>query len=299
MLLPRCSPRATLPRMDADPPRLYAPPPGFTRLRLTVAWDGRDYAGWQEQRNAVSVQETLQAALHALGGEGALRPVSAGRTDAGVHAEAMPLHWDVPAGFRVPLVQLPRALNARLPTSVSVLSAGVAPPGFHARFSCTERRYVYRLWVAPQRHPLWAGRALHVPGPLDAGAMNRAAQSLIGLHDFAAFATREDRQTVRDLLRLEVQTREVQPQGELWEIHVAGESFLRHMVRGLVGTLLLVGQGKLGAAEVEGILASRERARAGANVPPGGLYFAGAEYGVRRVEGRSGNGGEPGTHRGR
>lgn len=292
-----CSP-ALAPRYPAAHGRRPAPPvcaaPGFTRLRLTVAWDGRDYAGWQEQRNAVSVQETLQTALHALGGEGALRPVSAGRTDAGVHAEAMPLHWDVPTTFRVPLVQLPRALNAWLPASVSVLSAEVAPAGFHARFSCTERRYVYRLWVAPQRHPLWAGRALHVPGPLDAEAMNRAAQSLIGLHDFAAFATREDRQTVRDLLRLEVQ-----PQGELWDIHVAGESFLRHMVRGLVGTLLLVGQGKLGAAEVEGILASRERARAGANVPPGGLYFAGAEYGVRRVEGRSGNGGEPGTHRGR
>ena len=288
------------PSTDAAPPRLYAPPSGFTRLRLTAAWDGRDYAGWQEQHNAVSVQATLQAALHALGGVGALRPVAAGRTDAGVHAEAMPLHWDLPPTFRLPLAQLPRALNARLPASVSVLCAEVAPPGFHARFSCTQRRYVYRLWVAPQRHPLWAGRALHVPGPLDAGAMNRAAQSLIGLHDFAAFATREDRQTVRDLLRLEVRTGsqpggdrpgegepgEDGPAGELWEIHVAGESFLRHMVRGLVGTLLLVGQGKLPAAEVGAVLASRERARAGANVPPDGLYFSGAEYGVRRVEGR-------------
>ncbi|AXG99284.1 tRNA pseudouridine(38-40) synthase TruA [Deinococcus wulumuqiensis] len=273
--------------MDADPPRLYAPPSGFTRLRLTVAWDGRDFAGWQEQRNAASVQATLQAALEQIGGQGALRPVAAGRTDAGVHAEAMPLHWDVPQTFRVPLPQLPRALNARLPGAVSVLAADLAPPGFHARFSCTERRYVYRLWVAPQRHPLWAGRALHVPGPLNAAEMNRAAHSLLGLHDFAAFATREDRQTVRDLLRLDVQVRSDGHQGgELWEIHVAGESFLRHMVRGLVGTLLLVGQGKLAAAEVRGILASRERAQAGANVPPGGLYFTGAEYGVRRVEGR-------------
>ena len=273
--------------MDAAPPRLYAPPPGFTRLRLTVAWDGRDFAGWQQQLNAASVQETLQVALEGLGGQGALRPVAAGRTDAGVHAEAMPLHWDVPPTFPVPPAQLARALNGRLPPSVSVLWAGPAPSGFHARFSCTERRYVYRLWAAPQRHPLWAGRALHVPGPLSAAAMNRAAQSLLGLHDFAAFATREDRQTVRDLLRLEVQVREGHAQGgELWEIHVAGESFLRHMVRGLVGTLLLVGQGKLAADEVAGILASRERAQAGANVPPGGLYFTGAEYGVRRVEGR-------------
>ena len=275
--------------MDAPSPESsphYAPPAGFTRLRLTVAWDGRDYAGWQSQRNAASVQDTLQSALTGLGAAGALRPVAAGRTDAGVHAEAMPIHWDVPPGFRVPLAQLPRALNARLPGSVSVLEAAPAPEGFHARFSCTERRYVYRLWVAPQRHPLWAGRALHVRGPLDAGAMRGAAAGLVGFHDFAAFATREDRQTWRDLLRLDVQSHVSTQQGPLWEIHVAGESFLRHMVRGLVGTLLLVGQGKLPADEVGAILASRERARAGENVPPGGLYFAGAAYGVRRLDGR-------------
>ena len=276
---------------SAEPSPRYAPPAGFTRLRLTVAWDGRDYAGWQSQRNAASVQDTLQAALTGLGTVGALRPVAAGRTDAGVHAEAMPIHWDVPPGFRVPLAQLPRALNARLPSSVAVLDAAPAPEGFHARFSCTERRYIYRLQVAPQRHPLWAGRALHVPGPLDAAAMNRAAAQLVGFHDFAAFATREDRQTWRDLLRLEVHAPVSRQPGTLWEIHVAGESFLRHMVRGLVGTLLLVGQGKLHADEVAAILASRERARAGENVPPGGLYFAGAAYGVRRLDGRS-----PGLH---
>lgn len=259
----------------------YAAPPDFQRLRLTVAWDGRDYAGWQAQQNAPSVQDTLQSAMQRLGVSSSFRPVAAGRTDAGVHAEAMPLHWDVPVSFRIPLRQLPRALNAQLPPSVAVTQAGAAPEGFHARFSCTERRYVYRLWVAPQRHPLWAGRALHVPTPLDLAAMNAAAAELVGLHDFAAFATREDRQTVRDLLRLEVLA-----EGSLWEIHVAGESFLRHMVRGLAGTLLLVGSGKMQPEEVRGILASRERARAGTNVEPGGLYFTGAEYGVRRVDSR-------------
>ena len=255
----------------------YAPPHGFQRLKLRVAWDGRDYAGWQAQLNAPSVQDTLQTALVKLGGERAFRAVAAGRTDAGVHAEDMPLHWDVPLDFRVPPAKLARALNAHLPPSIAVLEAEVAPPDFHARFSCTERQYIYRLLVALQRHPLHDGRALHIVTPLNADAMNAAAQQLTGTHDFAAFATQEDRQTVRELRLLQVQ-----PGPLVWEIHVHGESFLRHMVRGLVGTLLLVGQGKLPVNEVQTILASRQRAQAGANVAPHGLYFTGAEYGMRQ-----------------
>lgn len=248
------------------------------RLRLLLAWDGADLAGWQSQPHAPSVQDTLHAAFLTLGGEGALRPVAAGRTDAGVHAEAMPAHIDVPGNFRVPPQKLARALNAHLPPRVAVLDAAPAPPDFHARFSCTERRYSYRLLHAPQRHPLWAGRALHVPGPLDVPAMNATALSLLGTHDFAAFATREDRQTVRELRALSVQPGPTVHGGQVWEVRVAGESFLRHMVRGLVGTLLLVGQGKLEAGGVGAILAGRERARAGANVPAHGLTFTGASY---------------------
>ncbi|GMA15789.1 tRNA pseudouridine(38-40) synthase TruA [Deinococcus metallilatus] len=259
----------------------FAPPPGFERLRLLLAWDGADFAGWQAQRNAPSVQETLHAALVRLGGAQVARPVAAGRTDTGVHAEAMPAHVDVPEGFRVPPDQLARALNAHLPPSVAVLEARPAPAGFHARFSCTGRRYTYRLLNTPQRHPLWAGRALHVPGPLDVPAMNAAATLLVGTHDFAAFATREDRQTVREVREIAVHPGPTVPGGSVWEVRVAGESFLRHMVRGLVGTLLLVGQGKLGPEEVAEVLAGRERARAGANVPGYGLTFTGASYGER------------------
>ncbi|GAA5514503.1 tRNA pseudouridine synthase A [Deinococcus carri] len=259
----------------------FAPPPGFQRLRLLLAWDGADFAGWQAQLNAPSVQDTLHAALLRLGGEGAARPVAAGRTDAGVHAEAMPAHVDVPESFRIPPEKLAWALNAHLPPSVAVLDAGPAPAGFHARFSCTERRYTYRLLNAPQRHPLWVGRVLHVPGPLDMPAMNAAAAALVGTHDFAAFATREDRQTVREVRALAVYPGPPVPGGSVWEVRVAGESFLRHMVRGLVGTLLLVGQGKLAPEAVAAILAGRERAQAGANVPGYGLTFTGASYGDR------------------
>ena len=261
--------------MDAAPPRLYAPPPGFTRLRLTVAWDGRDFAGWQQQLNAASVQETLQVALEGLGGQGALRPVAAGRTDAGVHAEAMPIHWDVPPTFRIPLPQLPRALNARLPTAVSVLSAEPAPSGFHARFSCTQRRYVYRLWVAPQRHPLWAGRALHVPGPLNLGEMNRAAQSLLGLHDFAAYCKpREEATTIRTLLDY----RWTRDRDGVLVAAVKADAFCHSMVRALVGACAAVGEGKLEVADVARLRDELTRTSAFKVLPARGLTLAEVGY---------------------
>ncbi|MFC6592006.1 tRNA pseudouridine(38-40) synthase TruA [Deinococcus lacus] len=253
----------------------YAPPAGWTRLRLTLAWDGTDYAGWQEQPHAPSVQGSLYAAALSLGLEAA-RPVAAGRTDAGVHAEAMPAHLDLLAPH-IGADQLARALNSRLPRSVAVLSAEPAPAGFHARFSCTERRYVYRILCAPVRMPLWERQAWHVSTDLDPAQMNQAAAHLLGTHDFAAFATREDRQTVRELRELQVSVQAL-PYGELLEIRVAGESFLRHMVRGLVGTLVLAGQGRLLASEVSTILRSGQRAQAGANAPAQGLCFTGASY---------------------
>ena len=253
---------------------VFAPPAGFIRLRLTVAYHGAEFAGWQSQPHTRTVQDTLHEAFARLGASGAARPVAAGRTDAGVHADAMPAHIDVPDSFQLAPQRLARALNAHLPPDLAVLDAAHAPANFHARFGCTGRVYIYRLWTAPQRHPMWADRALHVLGQLDAEAMNAAAAALIGTHDFAAFATREDRHTVRKLRMLEV--RRV---GEIWEIHVQGESFLRHMVRGLVGTLLLAGQGHLTPAQTAEILKGGQRARAGANVPAHGLTFSGAEYG--------------------
>jgi tRNA pseudouridine38-40 synthase len=252
----------------------YSPPADHRRLRLLLAWDGGPYAGWQSQPNAASVQDTLHGALARLT-PGTRRPVAAGRTDAGVHAEAMTVHVDVPGAFGVPVNRLARALNAHLPPTIAVQHAMDAPPGFHARFSCTGRRYVYRVLVSPQRHPLWHGRALHVPQGLDAAAMNAAAARLTGTHDFAAFATQEERHTVRALYALSVVST-----SPVWEVRVHGESFLRHMVRGLVGTLLLAGQGRLDPDGAGAILHSRDRARAGANVPAHGLYFAGADYGV-------------------
>ncbi len=243
---------------------------------MELSWHGAQFAGWQSQPGQRSVQDTLWAALRPLvtTPDELARPVAAGRTDAGVHAEAMTAHLDLPAGsLRPPARQLARAINAHLPTDVAVTHAAPAAPGFHARFSCTQRAYVYRVLFTEQRRPLWEGRALQRSGALDLAAMKEAAAALLGEHDFAAFATQEERQTVRRLDQLDLVTA-----GSLLEFHVAGESFLRHMVRGLVGTLLRVGTGQQSAAQVAEILASRQRARAGANVPAHGLYFSLARY---------------------
>lgn len=253
--------------------REYQPPAGHVRLKLHLSWDGAGFVGWQSQPGQRSVQDTLQAALAPLM-EAPFRAVAAGRTDAGVHALDMCIHLDIVAGsLRLPPERLPRALNTTLPSDLAVLSAEYAPVGFHARFSCVERRYIYRVLNTSQRRPLWQGRALHVPQPLDVAAMQEAALSLLGTHDFAAYATQEERQTVRELRGLNIAQR-----GEVLEFEVIGESFLRHMVRGLVGTLLQVGLGKRPSSAPAQVLASRERQQAGANVGPQGLYFAGSVY---------------------
>lgn len=260
-------------------PMHYAPPAGWSRVLLLTAWDGATFGGWQSQPNAPSVQDTLHAALGQLGLETA-RPVAAGRTDAGVHALAMPAHVDIYAGGgagQLPPERLPVALARYLPRTVAVLRAQPAPAGFHARYSCTGRQYRYHILNAEARHPLEEGRSLWVRGALDTDAMNAAAAQLVGLHDFAAFATREDRQTVRELYALRVLTSSL-PYGTRVTVEVSGESFLRHMIRGLVGTLLEVGRGKLPPEAVSAILASTDRRQAGVNVAPDGLYFAGAAY---------------------
>jgi tRNA pseudouridine38-40 synthase len=273
-------PRVSEPRAPRVP---YAPPDGHTRYRLEVQWDGAGFVGWQSQPGQRSVQDTLQAALVGLAPntpEVALRPVAAGRTDTGVHAENMTLHWDVSHALNLPPVRLLRALNGRLPPDLSVLNLSPAPPDFHARYSCAARSYIYRVLNSPQRLPLWHGRALHVARPLDTAAMHAAAQRLVGDHDFAAFATREERQTRRTLYRLDALTA-----GPLVELHLTGESFLRQMVRCLVGTLLQVGRGELTPDSVSAILASADRAQAGPNVSPHGLYFTGAHYDAQERQG--------------
>ncbi len=245
------------------------------RIKLTLEYDGSNFFGWQLQSatGKRTVQGVVQAALAALP-EAVPRVHAAGRTDAGVHALAMVAHCDI--GGTLEPRTLQRALNARLPADVRVLAAEEVASDFEAQFSCCWRRYLYRIKLA--RHDLRGAalerrRALFVYRHLDVTAMQEACGHFSGRQDFAALATQETRESVREvfLCRLDERGREL-------TLHVAADGFLRGMVRAMVGTLLWVGSGKLKPQAVADILASKDRKRAGPNAPPHGLYFAEAGY---------------------
>lgn len=244
------------------------------RLRLTLEFDGTAFKGWQRQSNGErTVQGVVEAALGRLPGEhGSV--IGAGRTDAGVHALALVAHVDTTS--TIPDEKLRLALNAHLPKDVVTLAIESVDGSFHAQFGCLYRRYLYRLRAvrgAPRGSALTRHRVLAVHDHLDFESMQAATLHLVGRHDFAAFATQESRTTTRTVLLAELR----EEAGEL-RLHIAADGFLRNMVRGIVGTLLWVGSGKLTADDVEAIVASRDRGRAGNNVAPHGLYFVEAGY---------------------
>jgi tRNA pseudouridine38-40 synthase len=245
----------------------------LTRFRLTVEYDGRPFMGWQRQAHGPSVQQAIEEAVEAITGEAAIVH-GAGRTDAGVHAHAMAAHVDIAKAITP--FRLSQGLNARLrPLPVAILHAEPVPEDWHARFSCTERRYVYRIVNRRAPLALEAGRAWQVPVPLDAGAMREAAQALVGRHDFTTFRSAhcQSESPVKTLDRLDV--RRV---GEAIEIEADARSFLHHQVRSMVGCLQLVGRGKWSATDLEIALEAKDRSALGLNAPPDGLYFAAAIY---------------------
>ena len=245
----------------------------MTRFRITVEYDGRPFAGWQRQNNGVSVQGVLETALrHLSGSEVAVH--GAGRTDAGVHARAMVAHFDLDRTITPD--RLAGAINAWLrPHPVSVIAC-LSAPGFHARFDCTGR--LYRYIIVNRRAPLTvdAGLAWRVTEPLNADAMHKAAQILVGQHDFTTFRSTacQSASPVKTLDRLDVQR-----DGETIIVMAAARSFLHHQVRSMVGCLKLVGQGRWTAQTLAAALAAADRRALGLNAPPDGLTFLNAHYG--------------------
>lgn len=245
----------------------------MTRFRLTVEFDGRPFMGWQRQAHGPSVQQAIEEAAAAITGE---TPVlhAAGRTDAGVHALAMTAHVDI--ARPIAAARLMDGINAKLrPLPVAVLAASEVADDWHARFSCIGRRYVYRIRNRRAPLALDAGRAWRVPVVLHADAMHRAAQALVGRHDFTTFRSvhcqAESPVKTLDLLR-------VTRTGDLIEIEAAARSFLHHQVRSMVGCLQLVGRGKWSADDLKAALQARDRAALGLNAPPDGLFFVEALY---------------------
>jgi tRNA pseudouridine38-40 synthase len=244
-----------------------------TRWRLTIEFDGGPFMGWQRQDHGPSVQQTLEEALERMTGERAAF-TAAGRTDAGVHALAMPAHVDVSRPLTAS--RLREGLNALVrPEPISVLDVEEVADDWHARFSCTGRRYLYRILNRRAPPALDRGRVWHIAVPLDVGAMQEGATLLVGRHDFTTFRSvhcqSESPVKTLDLL-------EVGRVGEEIHVEAAARSFLHHQVRSMVGCLALVGRGQWQPADIGNALEAKDRSALGLNAPPHGLYFAGATY---------------------
>lgn len=236
-------------------------------LLVTLRFDGRGFCGWQVQKNGPTIMAAFQDALASVLGS---RPGVKGcsRTDSGVHALGYCVSFSTDSS--IPCERLTAALNARLPRSVAAVSCREMAEGFHARYDALGKRYRYRILNAPARDPFWEGLAWHIPRPLDAGALDRAAQSFVGIHDFSAFCSAGSSVagTTRAIFSFEAVRR-----GELLELAVEGNGFLYNMVRIMVGTLVDLDGGVLPAGSLPAILDSHDRARAGRTAPAHGLYL--------------------------
>lgn len=243
------------------------------RYKLTIEYDGTDFCGWQRQPDRSSIQGALEEAAFKLSGE-RTEPIAAGRTDAGVHARGQVVHLDLSREF--PEHEVSGGLNFHLrPLPIAVLSAEQTDAAFHARFSATRRHYLYR--IVNRRSPLAldAERAWHVEYALDAEAMHRAAQLLLGNHDFTSFRASacQSASPVKTLDQLDV-TRD----GEEVRFRVSARSFLHHQVRNMVGTLALVGGGRWTEEDIRHALSAKDRAKAGQTAPACGLYLMQVDY---------------------
>jgi len=239
------------------------------KIKLTLAYDGTHYAGWQTQATGTGVQQKVEEALRALfPGAGPVH--SSSRTDTGVHALGMVAHVEIPrAQWRMKPARLVLAMNAHLPEDIRVVSASRAAAAFHARFDAAGKQYRYSLWNHPALNPLIRHMAWHVPQPLDFGAMRQAARRLVGRRDFRAFAVNRNYPTpctVRTLRRCDILR-----QGPRVTFVIEGDGFLYRMCRSIVGTLVQVGKGKIPPERIDEILESRDRRVAGMTAPAHGL----------------------------
>lgn len=246
------------------------------RWKMTIEYDGRPFSGWQYQEHIISVQQAIEEAIHKFCGQ-PIRIHAAGRTDAGVHACGQIAHFDLDYGDRaITGYELAKAINAHLGAHpVSIVTAEIVDCDFHARFSALNKLYRYRVLNRPARPALDAGRVWHVKRPLNIAAMQEGAAYLLGRHDFTTFRASEcqAKTPLRSLDRAEIMC-----DGDQIDFYFEGKSFLHHQVRNMVGTLVLVGEGKWQPGDIEKALALCDRTRGGPTAPPDGLYLMRVDY---------------------
>jgi tRNA pseudouridine38-40 synthase len=266
-------------------------------FRITVAYDGTDYVGWQRQANGVSIQGLIEDALEKLDGR-AVAVAGAGRTDSGVHALGQVAGFTL--GRAMAADVLVRALNAHLPDAIRVIAADEVPATFHPRFAAHSKTYRYRILNGEVANPFERRYTWHVPGALDLVAMRAAARLLVGQHDFAAFqASGSDvASTTREILSSWIVAESAaadagsllpHPRSDLLPLQatpdpilayeITGSGFLRHMVRTIVGTLVEIGRGRRPVDSMAQLLILGDRASAGPTAPASGLFLVGVDYG--------------------
>ena len=236
-------------------------------IALKLMYVGTAYHGWQVQKNAVTVEETLEKALATV----VCHPVKctgAGRTDAGVHAETYIANFRTTS--RIPCDRIPLAVNTRLPDDIVVVKATEVPEDFNAIGSCIKKEYTYRIYNSRLGNAFYVNRAWFYPKHLDETVMQRAADCFVGTHDFSA--VRAVGTDVRSPIRT-VYYFDISRTGDLIECRVCANGFLYNMVRAMVGTCVYAAEGKFAPEEVSAILESKNRTAAGPTVPPGGLYM--------------------------
>lgn len=243
------------------------------RYKLTIEYDGTAYQGWQTQAHAPTIQHAIEAAIQAFCGETvSLR--GAGRTDAGVHTSGQVAHVDLARDW--PLGRIRDAVNAHLrPQPIAIVMVEIVPPTFDARFSAVRRAYRYDILNRRAPPALLQKRVWHVMRPLDADAMHRAAQALVGRHDFTTFRNAEC-QAKSPLRTLEAIR--VRREGEHVIVETEARAFLHNQVRSMVGSLKRVGEGAWPEHRIADILAARDRSLCGALAPPHGLYLCRVDY---------------------
>jgi tRNA pseudouridine38-40 synthase len=256
-------------------------------IKLTLAYDGADFHGWQLQPGLATIQGAVTEAARQITQENVFIQ-GASRTDAGVHALGQVAHFKTQS--QLPAAEIQRALNALLPPAIRIVAADEVGPDFHARWQAQGKTYRYRIYRGQVLPPFDYRRAFHYSGPLDEAAMAEAARLFEGEHDFTTFAASsgsEDDDREREMTRV-IHSSEIvrdpvrdaarDPEHDEISYVVRGRSFLRYMVRKIVGTLLEVGKGRLAPADIPEIFEARDRSRSGPTVPAEGLYLVSLEY---------------------
>ena len=245
---------------------------GLSTLRMVLHYRGTRYSGWQRQPDQLTIQGSLEQAFEKILGS-TVNVISAGRTDAGVHARGQVAHCQVSSSIETKKIR--RSLNAVLPPDIRVFHLRKAPSGFHARKHALRKRYEYRIYNGPVISPFLNDYVLHVPSKLDFKKMYQASLLLEGLYDFSSFAA-SSCSTVNKIRRISSSI--MLRRGLMITYRVEGDGFLHHMVRNIVGTLMQVGFGKINVDDISVLLAARDRSKAGPTAPPQGLCLVRVFY---------------------